>query len=130
MASSNRFSLESGRTVEIQQLYFRVSAEGVLEGQSEYIRKIILQSLPSVISKVFWETKATLILQPPPGRIPEYTFIAHLMSSDCVHGQPDGDYSRLIVAWFQDSLSDGLATIAQSALRQVDWDSHAENWVD
>jgi hypothetical protein len=130
MARSNWFRLDNGRVVDMQQLFVRVTAEGMLEGTAEGLERHVRRYLPDTISRVMWETNATLILWPEPGPLPDYTFIAHLSSLDRVPGQDPGDYSRLIVAWFQDDLNGDLVTIAHVALRHINWEAHAENWID
>jgi hypothetical protein len=102
----------------------------MLEGTPEGLERHVRRYLPHTVGKVMWETKATLILWPEPGPLPEYTFVAHLRSLECVPGQEPGYYSRLIVAWFQHDLAGDLVTMAHAALRAVDWDAHAENWID
>ena len=130
MASSNSFRLDDGRVVSVQKLFFRVSDDGFLEGQPEHIARHVLKNLPSTIENVFWKSNATLILPPEPGRLPAYTFMAHLISLDTVPDGSEGDYSQLIVAWFQEGLAGDIAAMAHAALHHIDWNSHAENWID
>jgi hypothetical protein len=124
------FTQASGRQVYIEQLFFKSSTQGILLGDSSYIQKELIRRLPDTVRKNFWDCKATLIIQPPPGeRIPRYTFIAHLVSDE-VSGQEPGDYSRMLVAWFQDHIDGTLTELVHDALRLLEWDRHAENWID
>jgi hypothetical protein len=36
----------------------------------------------------------------------------------------------MIVAWFQDNLDGTLVDMASGALKSLDWDQYAENWID
>jgi hypothetical protein len=116
--------------VYIEQFFIRASFEGFLEGAARSISKEVLKRLPGDIAKVFWDCSATLILEPDQEILPAFTFIAHLESSDCVPDQEPGDYSRLLVAWFDDDIDAPPVQLAQRALRDIDWDQHAENWID
>jgi hypothetical protein len=124
------FMLDSGREVCLEQLFFSSTTVNVLMGDRRSIRAAVLRALPDTIRSVFWDCKATLILTPDGEGLPRYLFIAHLSCADSVPGQESGDYSRLLVAWFQNDLAGSLVDLAHRALRTLDWDRHAENWID
>jgi hypothetical protein len=124
------FELDSGHKISLEQFFFRNTDEGFLEGSPRSISALVLEHLPSTISKVFWECNATLILKPAAEVLPRYTFFAHLTCLDSVPNQEPGYYSRLLVAWFGEDLTGSLVDLTHNAVRTVDWDRHAENWVD
>lgn len=122
------FKLDSGHKVYLEELFMKRTAEGVLEGDPHYISRELFARLPDTIRKVFWDCNATLILKPETEILPEYTFVAHLMSFDSVPTQRRGDYSRLLVAWFQHDLDGHVVDLVHNAVRSIDWNKHAENW--
>jgi hypothetical protein len=124
------FKLDSGRQIAIEQFFFQSTATGFLEGSPRAISKHVLEHLPNTIRTLFWDTQATLILKPAEEFLPAYTFIAHLQCMDCVPNGESGYYSRLLVAWFHDDIDATPVRLAHKALRKIDWDQHAENWVD
>jgi len=124
------FKLDSGRQIEIEEFFLRSTATGCIEGSPGSISKHVLEHLPKVIRTLFWDTKATLILKPAQEFLPAYTFIAHLQCMDCVPNGDSGYYSRLLVAWFHDDIRATPVRIAHRSLKKLDWDQHAENWID
>ena len=125
-----RFELDSGRKISLEQFFFRKTDEGFLEGSPRSISALVLKHLPITIGRVFWACDATLILKPAGDVLPQYTFIAHLTCLDSVPGQEPGSYSRLLVAWFGEDLTGSLVDLTHNAVQNIDWDRHAENWID
>lgn len=125
-----QFKLDSGHEVYLKQLFIKRTMQGVLAGDPVFISQTILQCLPDKIRKVFWDCQATLILKPDMPILPDYTFVAHLVCLDSVARQKPGDYSRLLVAWFQHDLDGHVVEIVHRAVRSIEWEVHAENWID
>ena len=126
-----RFQLDSGRSVILRQFFVRGTDEGFLEGSPKAVALHVLKHLPDTIAQVFWDGAATLILKPDDEQsLPAYTLIAHLQSLDGTPGAEPGEYSRLLVAWFDDDIDASPLQLAERALRGIDWDGQAENWVE
>ncbi len=118
------FILASGREVLLEQFHVRVSELGFLEGSPDAIRHEVIRRLPEEVSDLFGYT-GFLLHEPPPGRLPAYTFFADLHSLEPIHAGADG--SDLVVCWFGHSLPESIRSVVASELEGVDWDSYAKD---
>jgi hypothetical protein len=114
------FKLASGRTVSLQQFHIRVSEQGFLLGSAERIRAEVLSSLRGE----YGLSNALVLREPPPGRLPAYTFIAEFSGERL---SPGADCSGLFVCWFGTSLPESIRAFVGSQLEMLDWEKHARD---
>lgn len=96
------FKLTSGRDVLLHQFHARSSELEFLEGRPDLIRAEVLRKMPKQVSERYGHT-GFLLREPPPGRLPAYTFFADLPVSS--RFMP----VRIVRPW----LSVGLAIVCQ-----------------
>ena len=118
------FKLPSGRDVSLQQLHIRVSELGFLVGSPARIRAEVLHSLPAEITRRYGP--GFLLREPPPGRLPAYTFFAELVSHQPL--SPGADCSRLVVCWFGNMLPQSIRAAIDSELQSLEWEKHASDF--
>jgi hypothetical protein len=52
-----QFKIDSGWELYIQELHFKITTEGVLEGDPNCVRAELLLGMPETIRSVFWDAK-------------------------------------------------------------------------
>ena len=78
----------------LEQLHIRRSHLGYSLGKSEWVQRGVLERLPEEARSIFPSNNGLLVKPPPDGnRLPEYTFMAELYSSEPV--KPEYDCSNL-----------------------------------
>jgi hypothetical protein len=110
--------------VLLEQLHIRRSDLGYSLGKSEWLRREVLERLPEEARSIFPSNNGLLVKPPPDGnRLPEYTFMAELYSSEPV--KPEYDCSSLIFVWFGETIAANLYEMVDHEVRSVDWDKYA-----
>jgi hypothetical protein len=116
---------KDGYAVKFEQIEIELSLLGYLEGDPLYIReKILNEDIPRRFKD---QTSGLIIKVPPPGQLPEYVIILHLISNQLVSEEPYMDYSSLVMVWFQDQLPVNLPLALQGQIGEVDWKAHAKD---
>lgn len=116
------FTTGCGRLVLLERLDIRTTKLGILEGSAETIRAEVLQRIPGEVSKKYGKT-GLLLHEPPPGALPNYTYLMQLHSHDAL--APEGDFSSLVAVWFADSLPANLDAEVAAQVRSIEWELHA-----
>jgi hypothetical protein len=120
----NWFRLASGRDVSLEQFHVRVSERGFLMGSPERIRAEVLGRLPKEAAQRYG-SMGFLLREPPPGRLPAYTFFAELVSLRPL--SPSSDCSALVLCWFGNTLAQSIRALIGSELETLDWEKHAKD---
>lgn len=121
-----RLTIDSGRELELEQLFIREALLNALAGKPQALRTCVLDGLPETIERIMGEHQASLILTPKGERLPRFLLMADL-SSTPVQPDEDADSSRLVVCWFDDGVEAPVLELVHRAVRSVDWDRHAAN---
>jgi len=121
-----RLTIDSGRELELEQLFIQEALLGALAGKPLALRKCVLDGLPETIERIMGGHQAPLIITPNAERLPRFLLIAGL-SSTPVQPDEDADASHLVVCWFDDGVEAPVLELVHRAIRSVDWDRHAVN---
>lgn len=122
----SNFITTSGKRVQFEALHIELSLIGFFEGDPLYIREKILGSLRKTIDRKFGNT-GLLLIDPPPGPLPLYTFFASFQCNEPI--QPGNDCSSLTLVWFADDFPSDLTKELCSRFQGIDWESHAKDGI-
>jgi hypothetical protein len=138
-----KITLHSGRTIKLLKYYADLTYEGLIEGfSSKKSNDRILQSSQEK-AKALFQTSLTIHLLPPKIKIRELPDIPELPKSYPVlpayccaamfHSfevarNKQKDYSLLAVVWFQDDLTQIIASDLLDELQGFDWNQLAEDF--
>jgi hypothetical protein len=120
------FTTGCGRQVCLERLDIRTTTLGYLEGSAETIRAEVLQRIPDEVSKKYGQT-GLLLHEPPPGALPAFTYFMQLHSYAAL--APEGDFSSLMVVWFDGALPVDLRTELAAQVERVEWSKWAKDGV-
>lgn len=116
------FTTGCGRQVYLERLDIRTTKLGYLEGSPEMIRADLLEHLPSEVCKKYGQT-GLMLHKPPSAALPVFTFFMQLHCHDAL--TPEGDFSSLVVVWFDDSLPADLQAELAAQVERVEWELQA-----
>jgi hypothetical protein len=119
------FKLNTGRTVRLEMYHLYPTNGGSLEGSPA--REESIQIAKERAARLWGEGRPTVLIEPPPGPLPEYTACLWLDSEAIA----DGYGSHLCLITFVSAgraMQQAPLYLAEALLRELSWEEHAEDW--
>lgn len=122
------FVLPNGREIFLVELEVSQTYRGQLEGSPETATPRILRRLRQAPSEELPHAWPLLVLEPTEFPLPNFRFVAKLISRSAVR-TTDADYSsELFLCWFNAKIGVDIMDEIERVLQQVDWEESAEDY--
>ena len=120
-----RFKLNTGRTVRFDMYHLYPTNGGSLGGRLP--RDKMIKVIRERAERIWGTDRPTVLVEPPPGDLPEWTVFLWLGSEAIA----DGCGSHLFLIAFLSAervMQQAPVYLAEDLLRTVPWEKHAEDW--
>jgi hypothetical protein len=101
---------------------------GVLEGTAETASPRIFRGIGDRAARILPPAKPLAVVRPPTHPLPQWLVVAELASKSGVRTTDPDFNSFLYVCWFVENIDQGIPTLIESILPQLDWEGLADDY--